>query len=592
MRSEEKPLSCPQCGRRYAEPADRCSVDGSPLYGPEVLARIGSRVNNYQIHSILGEGGMGVVYKGEHAILGKPVAIKILHDRFARREGATDQFLREARAASRVRHPNIVDVTDFGETADGSIYFVMEYLEGESLEDVLARKHHLELFNAVNVVRQTAHALAAAHDHGIVHLDLKPENIYLIAREGRRRIVRRVAERSDSEFVVEREDNFDFVKLLDFGVAKFTHENLGPGLGTRAGMVFGTPHYMSPEQARGEKVDGRSDIYSLGVLFYEMILGEVPFEGEVALDVLNAHVSEAPIAPAERNPHIHVDPGTNRTILRCLEKKPRDRFQTMDALVEALLDCFTDRVFLRDAHRLPGALESGIVDDDPPAEEGAEVAAVAAIAAAPAPQAASTKSGETHKGKRQTSLTDELAELFGVKRQAPEVEAVKLAFGVETHASAKPADPDKRTPSPARPAQAAPRSASPAPRSAIPARGAAAGQDQMSPSADSGPLSSAAKPADVERPRPSQHKEKPRPPARSQTAAAAPGRQPRGTKTSKGLPKVQPDRKRQQTRTRLPPAAAPQDPVSTGTPAENQSPPAGPRQRRSTAPLASKRHKP
>jgi serine/threonine protein kinase len=445
----EKNLTCPQCGRRYAEPSDRCSVDGSPLYGPEVLKRLGQRLNNYKIHSLLGEGGMGVVYKGEHAMLGKPVAIKVLHERFARREGAMDQFLREAQAASRIRHPNIVDVTDFGETPDGCIYFVMEYLEGESLEDVLARDHHLELFNAVNVVRQVAHALAACHDQGIVHLDLKPENIYLINREGRRKIVRRVDE-ADSGFVVEKEGNFDFVKLLDFGVAKFTQDNLGPGMGTRAGMVFGTPHYMSPEQARGEKVDGRSDVYSLGILFYEMIIGEVPFEGDVALDILNAHVSTPPEPPQDRD--AAVDEGTNRTILKAIEKDARDRYQSMDELVAALVDCFTDRVFLRDVHRLPGAIESGIVPPSMPMRQpGAPIMPTPPEPMAPAPQP---------RTRRQTSLTEELQELFGAEHpgvdgaEEPEIvsrsqtplplAAVKRPsghFGDEDYAPASPGAP-------------------------------------------------------------------------------------------------------------------------------------------------------
>jgi serine/threonine protein kinase len=467
---DQKTLTCPQCGRRYAEPADRCSVDGSPLYGPEVLRRIGSRVNNYRIDSILGEGGMGVVYKGEQVMLQKPVAIKILHERFARREGAAEQFLREARAASRVRHQNIVDVTDFGETQDGSIYFVMEYLEGESVEDVLAREHHIEIFSAVNIVRQIAHALAAAHDQGIVHLDLKPENIFLISREGRRKIVRRVDQNGGSgkEFVVEQEKEYDFVKLLDFGVAKFTQDNLGPGLGTRAGMVFGTPHYMSPEQARGEKVDPRSDIYSLGVLFYEMILGEVPFEGDVALDVLNAHVSTPPVPPNKRNPQIHVDPGTNRTISRCLLKRPDERYQTMDELLEALLDCFTDRVFLRDAHKLPGAVESGIEPPKlphrqalpgysldqaagqapPPGIQQPGIqppgAQQASVATASAPPALGSATGP-QVGRKQ-SLTEELAELFGKPPSNPDLAATPAPAPAPSAPGAAPAAPAPAAP--------------------------------------------------------------------------------------------------------------------------------------------------
>jgi eukaryotic-like serine/threonine-protein kinase len=368
---EPRYLVCAQCGRQYAEPTNRCSADGSALCGPEALTRIGSALGNYEILEIEGVGGMGVVYKSRHKMLGKPVAVKVLHERFARRDGAVDQFLREAQAASRIRHPNIIDVTDFGIAPDGSVYFVMEYLEGISLEDVLARDTRIPLFNAVNIVRQTARALGAAHEEGIVHRDLKPENVFLINREGRRRVVRSIREASGQRFIVEKETNFDFVKLLDFGVAKFTLEDVGPGMSTRAGMIFGTPHYMSPEQARGELVDGRSDVYALGIVFYEMITGVVPFDGEAALDILNGHVYGTVIAPKERTSQVIVDDGTNETILRCLAKDPGDRYQTMYELIDALANCFTDQVFLRDAHLLPGAIEAGIVPPPtPPADRG------------------------------------------------------------------------------------------------------------------------------------------------------------------------------------------------------------------------------
>jgi len=379
----------------YSAPETQCAVDGSALYGPKAEARVGQTIGNYELLSIIGVGGMGVVYKGQHAILEKPVAVKVLNERFAQREGGIDQFLREAKAATRTRHPNIVDVTDFGTAPDGSVYFVMEFLEGVSLEDILARDGAIELFNAVNIVRQIGHALAAAHQEGIIHRDLKPENIFLINREGRRRVVRR---QTDGSFSVEKESAFDFVKLLDFGVAKYTLDDVGPSYTTRAGMIFGTPQYMSPEQARGEPVDARSDVYALGVLFYEMITGAVPFDGDNALDILNGHVSGIPVPPSQKNPNVHVDQGTDRTILKCLEKDPANRLQSMEALVEGLLECFTDQVFLRDAHMMPGALEAGIVP--PPVTGGAQM------------QPVSGKLKPRVAAGRSKSITDELGELF------------------------------------------------------------------------------------------------------------------------------------------------------------------------------------
>ena len=354
---------CPECKREYSDPELRtCVIDGSPIFRPESLQRIGIRLDKYELTGILGEGGMGVVYKGRHVLLDKPVAVKILHERYAKRHGAVKKFLHEAKAASRTRHPNIVDVTDFGQAPGNMVYLVMEYLEGISLDDVLARDRWIPLFNTVNIVRQAANALAAAHDEGIVHLDLKPENIFLTSREGRRRVVRRrEGTAGKARFVVEKEGSYDFVKLVDFGVAKFLTGEMHKARSTEGGLVLGTPHYMSPEQARGLPVDGRSDIYSLGILFYEMITGYVPYDSPNAADILNDHVFTKVPPPQGRNPDVLVDTGTNDSILKCLEKDPDARYQTMDELLIALVDCFTDTVFLRDAQHMPGAVDAGIV---------------------------------------------------------------------------------------------------------------------------------------------------------------------------------------------------------------------------------------
>lgn len=357
--NSSKILTCPECSETFSHFTDRCPSDNAPLYTPEVMARVGKILDNYKVISILGRGGMGVVYRGEHIMLKKPVALKILHKRIANHEGASTQFLLEARAASQIRHPNIVDVTDFGKTADNIPYFVMEFLEGESLDGMLDHRTTIPLFETIDIVYQIARALASAHDLGIFHLDLKPDNIYLINREGRRSIVRKLQE--GDGFVIEPEGQYNFVKVLDFGIAKFANENLEQNQTNITNKAVGTPYYMSPEQVQGLPVDARSDIYSLGILFYKMLLGVVPFDYGSLDEILNGHLMGKVPPLKETNPAVKIDNETNRTILCCLEKDPNQRFQSMDLLCEALQDCFTDRVFLRNALRLPGAIESGIV---------------------------------------------------------------------------------------------------------------------------------------------------------------------------------------------------------------------------------------
>ena len=177
-------------------------------------------MGKYKLHEIVGRGGMGVVYRGEHVYIGKEVAVKILHDGYGGREESIKRFLREARAASLINHPNIVDVTDFGKSNDGTVFFVMEFLHGEPLDALMQRERRLELIRAITIVNQIAGALGAAHAKGIVHRDLKPENVMLTKREGRRELIRQITDESGAHTVTEREKAFDFVKILDFGVAK------------------------------------------------------------------------------------------------------------------------------------------------------------------------------------------------------------------------------------------------------------------------------------------------------------------------------------------------------------------------------------
>ncbi|MGD0838226.1 MAG: serine/threonine-protein kinase [Polyangia bacterium] len=363
---------CSTCGEPAPAGQDHCPADGTPFFPPAVMARVGMVLHDHKIEAVIGEGGMGVVYRAQHVVIEKPVAIKVLHDHFARQKEMVEQFIIEAKAASRIRHPNIIDVTDFGTTGDGLVFLVMEYLEGESLEDRLLRVGRVPVFEAVNIIRQVARGLGAAHEQGIIHRDLKPANIYLCQREGRRRVVRRTGGASDPRFVVEPEDKFDFVKLLDFGVAKFM--NLGPSAATRAGFLCGTPHYLSPEQAKEQPATERSDIYALGAVFYEMVTGGVPFDGSSMFEILRGHVAGELTPPSRQAPGVGIGPDLDALIGCCLAKEPDRRFASAEALCAALSECVCDRAFLRDAHRLPGIQHSGLdLSQATPAARGSEV---------------------------------------------------------------------------------------------------------------------------------------------------------------------------------------------------------------------------
>jgi serine/threonine-protein kinase len=265
----------------------------------------------YRITRKIGQGGMGAVYEAKHLALGKKVAIKVLLEKYASKDRVVARLEQEARLASSIGHDNIVDITDFGETSAGRTFVVMEYLEGESLGQCLAREGALDTPRAVKIARQIASALGAAHKKGIIHRDIKPENIFLRRRNER-----------------------DIVKVVDFGISKTIRPDEGgdasPRL-TQTGMVLGTPLYMSPEQARGdEDPDHRVDIYSLGVILYEMATGEVPFRGNNYLNIVSQVISSEARVPTEINPE--VSPDLEAVILKALEKEPEDRYQTMEDL--------------------------------------------------------------------------------------------------------------------------------------------------------------------------------------------------------------------------------------------------------------------
>ena len=299
-------------------------------------SRSGTTVGKYKLHEIVGRGGMGVVYRAEHVYIGKEVAVKILHEGFGGREESIKRFLREARAASLINHPNIVDVTDFGKSNDGTVFFVMELLHGEPLDALLRRERRIDLLRAITIVNQMAGALGAAHAKGIVHRDLKPENVMLIRREGRRELVRQFSDESGLHEISEREEKFDFVKILDFGVAKVHDPEVAEGRVTQAGVVFGTPEYMAPETARVGTADPRTDVYALGVMFYEMLTGVVPFTGATPVDIMLKLVSEAVIPPRRRAPAIEITDEAENLIMKALSKDPRRRQQSMEELYREL----------------------------------------------------------------------------------------------------------------------------------------------------------------------------------------------------------------------------------------------------------------
>ncbi len=267
----------------------------------------------YRVESVLGEGGMGIVYGCKHKHIEKRIAIKILRADLARDPEVTSRFLNEARSASSIGNPHIIDISDFGILPDGSTYFVMEYLDGQPLSQVVATEGALPLPRLLHIARQLAEGLSAAHHADIVHRDLKPDNIFLVAHGAEP----------------------DFVKILDFGIAKVS---TAEGRITRAGTVFGTPHYMSPEQAAGTPVDLRGDIYSFGVILYELASGRLPFDADNFMGILSQHMYKAPTPFGSLVPPLEgpISAGLEAIVLKCLSKQPEQRYASVDALIEDL----------------------------------------------------------------------------------------------------------------------------------------------------------------------------------------------------------------------------------------------------------------
>jgi putative nucleotidyltransferase with HDIG domain len=274
---------------------------------------IGAHIGNYRIVTELGGGAMGEVYFAEHAMMGRRAAVKIIREELSTNAEMVQRFINEARLVNRIGHPNIVEITDFGQIGT-RYYIMMELLEGETLEERLEREHTLDEKTAVHIALQVTDALRAAHELGVVHRDLKPENIYLINRP----------------------PHNDVVKVLDFGIAKLMHPTSSSAVNTTTpGAILGTPHYMSPEQCQGdEQLDHRSDVYSMGLVLYRMLTGALPFQGDSVVDILAAQISKQAVPPRELRPELTTR--IESLILRSIEKSPDDRFADMRMLHDAL----------------------------------------------------------------------------------------------------------------------------------------------------------------------------------------------------------------------------------------------------------------
>jgi eukaryotic-like serine/threonine-protein kinase len=284
------------------------------VYHRREPAMIGTSAGNYDITAQIGLGGMGAVYLARHSMLGRPAAIKVLRPELSHNRDLVQRFFNEARAATAIRHPGIVEIYDFGFLADNSAYIIMEFLDGESLGTRIRQAERVPWTQALILGRQIAGALAAAHEQQIVHRDLKPDNIFVVAdpeiRGGER------------------------IKLLDFGIAKLS-ANTGESVGTLTGELLGTPMYMAPEQCRGAgAIDGRADLYALGCILYHLMCGRPPFVADGAGDYIAHHLYFAPDSPRLHEPGLPED--VEQLILWLLKKEPQERPANAAALIEAI----------------------------------------------------------------------------------------------------------------------------------------------------------------------------------------------------------------------------------------------------------------
>jgi hypothetical protein len=308
---------CPTCGSEYPANERFCPRDGTALRaqgGVDATDLVGSVIaERYHVLKKIGEGGMGQVYLAEHVKMGRKSAVKVMNPGTVNDADAISRFNREAANASRINHAHVAGIYDFGETPDGLIYLAMEFIEGESLTSIVESNGALPPVRAADITFQTAEALGVAHDMGIVHRDLKPDNI----------------------MIAKNRDGSDCVKVVDFGIAKAAGSEAQKV--TKTGLVVGTPEYMSPEQLAGDKLDGRSDIYSLGLVTFHMLTGGLPFPSETAQESMIMRLTDRPKALAEIRPETAWTPEVQAVMDRALERDAKLRYQTAGEFGRALL---------------------------------------------------------------------------------------------------------------------------------------------------------------------------------------------------------------------------------------------------------------
>ncbi len=320
-------MRCPHCGAPNSDDARFCGACGratsatepsragvsSSASAPDLTGR--EIAGRYRILAKLGEGGMGAVYRGEQISLKRKCAIKLLKPELSSDAGLVKRFNAEAELVAKLSHPNVVNIYDFGQDQDGTLFIAMEFIEGRSLRSAMIADGPLPVRRAVAIAAQVAASLTDAHAHGIVHRDLKPDNVMLTER-GREK---------------------DVVRVLDFGIAKLRDENKQTVQAmTQAGDLVGTPQYMAPEQIRGDRIDGRTDVYALGAMLYEMVTGRLPFEGPTVMAILSKHLTETPPPPSVRRPDKGIPPPVDALVMASLAKDPAQRIASMELVGEQL----------------------------------------------------------------------------------------------------------------------------------------------------------------------------------------------------------------------------------------------------------------